>query len=385
MRLIVTLFLIFPFLLSAQGRIYKDTVFNLAFGTNGTFLGSRYLDFGDYSRQDRDCPDDGMYAFVPSSPGCFSNGWTVMKEDRTPGDVGGNFMLVNAAYDPGDFLSIPLRQLKPNTNYELSFWCANILQETQHCEPLQPNIELLVENRNGKLLTYSKTGVIPWKQNPLWRRYSIQFAIGNASEPLVIRFRNSQTGGCGNDFVLDDILLVEWEEYLPEPIPVIDPLPKTKPTKKPAKPQVKPVQKVKLNQADTLKKSPPEVKAKKLYVPRPINNRRDVLVQSVELPGGTIEVCYYDDSKIDGDTISVYDNGERILDKVGLSKKPNCKKFKLNEEEPLHEIITVAETQGTMPPNTALLEVIYQGKRLNFFLHSDENQNARMQFKWKKP
>lgn len=386
MRYITLLFLAFSTMLSAQTRIYKDTVFNLAFGSNYQFLGTRFLDFGEYEKQDSDCPDDGKFAFLPSSPGCFSNGWVKMNEDHTPGDKQGNFMLVNANFNPGDFMSIPLRQLKASSNYEISFWLANILQETQNCEPLQPNIELRIETRNGKPLTYSKTGIIPWKQNPLWRRYSITFSTGSNPEPLVIRFRNSQTGGCGNDFAMDDVLLVEWEEELPKikstpPAPIVQaakqaikkPAPKEKVQ---AAPAVKP---------DTTASVKNKGKAEKTRPTQPINQRRDNLIQSVELPAGTIELCFFDDSKIDGDTISVYHNGLPIIKQAGLSKKPHCFSFNLSEEEPIHEVITVAETQGNMPPNTALLEVIFQRKRLQFLLHSDESQNARMQFKLKKP
>ena len=114
-----------------------------------------------------------------------------------------------------------------------------------------------------------------------------------------------------------------------------------------------------------------------------VNSRNDLLIQKVELPEGEFEINLYDDKKIDGDTISVYDNGKLIFDRAGLSKQAISKKFVLNKMKPQHELIFVAETLGDLPPNTALLEVVTPLKRLKFYIHSDMESNAKILFQLK--
>ncbi|MFY8107494.1 MAG: hypothetical protein ACOVO9_00825, partial [Bacteroidia bacterium] len=56
----------------AQKQIrYTDTVFTISFGMSGRFLGSSFLDFGAYSKQNSPCPDDGNFSIVNRTNGCF--------------------------------------------------------------------------------------------------------------------------------------------------------------------------------------------------------------------------------------------------------------------------------------------------------------------------
>lgn len=388
-------FFIQAFRANAQKIIrYKDTVFTISFGMSGRFLGSTFIDFGAYSKQNSSCPDDGNYAIVNRTNGCFGDNWRRLEEDHTPGDLGGNFMIVNSAYNPGDFLNIPMRPLKINGKFELSVYIANILLSTDGCEATQPNIEISVETKKGKRLAEYSTGMIPNNQVPIWQKINMRFTLSEMMEPMVLRFKNLETGGCGNDFAVDDICLVEYVEEEPE----------QETTMRVVKPQVTPPVQQKIKPTPKPKKKPdlpkpvpekPVIHMRPVPYERPIeeipeiplaykvNNRDDLLIQKVELPEGEFEINLYDDKKIDGDTISVYDNGRLIFDRVGLSKQAISKKLVLNKMKPQHELIVVAETLGDLPPNTALLEVVTPQKRLKFYIHSDMESNAKILFQLK--
>ena len=373
---------------------YTDTVFTISFGSNAKFLGASFLDFGSYNKQNSPCPDDGNYSIVNKTNGCFGDKWRRLEEDHTPGDLAGNFMIVNSAFNPGDFLNIPMRPLKVNGKFELSIYIANILISTDGCAATQPNIEISVETKRGRRLAEFATGIIPNNQVPIWQKFSMRFTLSEIMEPMVLRFKNLETGGCGNDFAIDDICLVEYIEEEAEPLTtlrVIKPKVTTTPSQKP-KPIISPKKKP---ESPKPKPEKPIIHMRPVPYERPIeeipeiplaykiNNRNDLLIQKVELPEGEFEINLYDDKKIDGDTISVYDNGKLIFDRAGLSKKAISKKLVLSKMKPQHELIVVAETLGDLPPNTALLEVVTPQKRLKFYIHSDMESNAKILFQLK--
>ncbi|MFY8021396.1 MAG: hypothetical protein ACOVP1_09370 [Bacteroidia bacterium] len=381
----------------AQKEIrYTDTVFTISFGSNGKFLGTSFLDFGSYNKQNSTCPDDGNFSIVQRTQGCFGDKWRRLEEDHTKGDANGNFMIVNSAYNPGDFLNVPMRPLKVNGKFELSVHIANILISTDGCEATQPNIEISLETKRGRQLAIYSTGIIPNNQVPIWKKFQMRFTLNEMMEPMVLRFKNLETGGCGNDFAIDDICLVEYEEEELKPettlktnqSKIVAPIPK-KPNPQP-KPVVKPELPKKVPEKPIIHKRPtpyererPLEEVPEIPLAYKVNNRNDLLIQKVELPEGEFEINLYDDKKIDGDTISVFDNGKLIFERVGLSKQAITKKLVLNKNKPQHELIVVAETLGELPPNTALLEVVTPLKRLKFYIHSDNESNAKILFQLK--
>ncbi len=377
----------------AQKQIrYTDTVFTISFGMSGRFLGSSFLDFGAYSKQNSPCPDDGNFSIVNRTNGCFGDNWRRLEEDHTPNDLAGNFMIVNSAYNPGNFLNIPMRALKANGKFELSIYIANILLSTDGCDATQPNIEISIETKRGRRVAEYSTGIIPNNQVPIWKKYMMRFTLPEMLEPMVVRFRNLETGGCGNDFAVDDICLVEYveEEIEPETTlriikpKVVPPIPKKPKPVVPVNPELpKPQPEKPIIHMRPQPVEKPAEEIPELPLAYKVNSRNDLLIQKVELPEGEFEINLYDDKKIDGDSISVYDNGRLIFNKVGLSKQAISKKFILNKMKPQHELIVVAETLGELPPNTALLEVVTPQKRLKFYIHSDMESNAKILFQLK--
>lgn len=85
---------------------------------------------------------------------------------------------------------------------------------------------------------------------------------------------------------------------------------------------------------------------------------------------------------IDGDSISVYVNGENIISNNRLTATATKKTIKLPNVE-IIEIILVAENLGTIPPNTGLLVVKDGDKIYQVNFSADLQTNAAIIFKRK--
>ncbi len=97
-----------------------------------------------------------------------------------------------------------------------------------------------------------------------------------------------------------------------------------------------------------------------------------------------MQIDYYDNGEIDNDTITVYHNNELVINHGRLSYTPITLKIQLDEEHPIHEIITVADNLGDIPPNTALMVITTPNrKRYEVFITSDEKTNAKVILEYK--
>ena len=105
---------------------------------------------------------------------------------------------------------------------------------------------------------------------------------------------------------------------------------------------------------------------KKKIIPDAISNsglkldalpeRNKNIIQTVSYKADSLVLSLYDNGEIDGDTVSVFLNGEMLIDRQGL-KGTAIKKtiyLKPGEDEEV-EILLFAENLGKYPPNTGLL------------------------------
>ncbi len=152
---------------------------------------------------------------------------------------------------------------------------------------------------------------------------------------------------------------------------------------------------VRSNPADSAKrtilKPAPEVvveQPKKLTapaeLPKVLKERTNELFKTIPVSANEIEVDFYDNGEVDGDTISVYLNGRLLASHRGLTTEPITFKIKIDADNPEQEIVMVAENLGTIPPNTALMIAKFDGKRYDVNLSSNEQKNAMVRFKYQK-
>lgn len=120
------------------------------------------------------------------------------------------------------------------------------------------------------------------------------------------------------------------------------------------------------------------------HAPTPVaNNRQNELVKEITVSTRQLNVTVYDNGEIDGDTVSVFLNGEVVLAKKRLSTTPLQLKITLDEEQEVQEITFVAENLGRIPPNTALMIVDAGEEQYRLQVLSTDKKNAVFRFRFR--
>ena len=174
-----------------------DPVVNITFG-QGASGPTSYAPPLDYTYTSSTCPNDGYYTITNATVGCYGNNWHTVTSDHTGK---GNFMLINASYEPGDFFVTTVSDLCPNTTYEFSSWILNVLAVAG----IRPDIIFYIEKPDGTVLASFDTGPIYISSSPEWKKYGVLFTTPADNATVVLRMRNNSPGGNGNDLALDDI------------------------------------------------------------------------------------------------------------------------------------------------------------------------------------
>ena len=94
----------------------------------------------------------------------------------------------------------------------------------------------------------------------------------------------------------------------------------------------------------------------------------------------SVKVQLYDNGEIDGDSVSLYLNGELILAHQKLLAEPKTLWIPIDKNLPVNKLVLFAENLGRLPPNTALMEITIKGKIYNVFLSTDYTHNAMVEF-----
>ena len=116
-----------------------------------------------------------------------------------------------------------------------------------------------------------------------------------------------------------------------------------------------------------------------------LRSRENNLVQTLLINSEKVLVKLYDNGEIDDDTISVYLDKKLILSKKRLTTSAITIDLKMDESNPNHELIMVAENLGRIPPNTSLMIVTAGEQRYEVRITSTEQKNAMVRFKYVKP
>ena len=110
------------------------------------------------------------------------------------------------------------------------------------------------------------------------------------------------------------------------------------------------------------------------------------IFNEIKVDTGEIRLDFYDNAEVDGDTISVTVDGQAVVSHQKLSVKPITVKLNIDPTRREHEVVMIAENEGAIPPNTALLIVTAGDKRYRLFLSSDtEQKKVLVRFVYEKP
>jgi len=112
--------------------------------------------------------------------------------------------------------------------------------------------------------------------------------------------------------------------------------------------------------------------------------RKQVYQKELRVESDSIRLSFYDNAEIDGDSISVFLNGELVIAHQELTERAFNLYIRLDSTKEVNEVSMFAENLGKYPPNTALMVVSDGENRYETFLSSDFKGNAVIKFKRKK-
>ncbi len=115
-----------------------------------------------------------------------------------------------------------------------------------------------------------------------------------------------------------------------------------------------------------------------------IAGRKSEFSQQVNFKSDSLQVSLYDNGEIDGDTVSVFMNGEVIMAKQGLKSSAIRKTIYLTPGQEEFTLVLFAENLGKYPPNTGLLVVRDGDDVYNLRFSSDFQKNTGIVFRRKK-
>ncbi len=127
------------------------------------------------------------------------------------------------------------------------------------------------------------------------------------------------------------------------------------------------------------KMTDPEIRP--LTIEEKFMSREKVVALEIPVEGDSIELRFYDNAEIDGDSISLFLNNQMLFTHIRLTDKAYTVKLSVNDLHESNELTMVAENLGAIPPNTSLMVAIVGNKRYEAKLASTENSSAMIRLK----
>jgi hypothetical protein len=109
-------------------------------------------------------------------------------------------------------------------------------------------------------------------------------------------------------------------------------------------------------------------------------SRQNKLQMVIPVTAPVIELRFYDNAAIDGDSIAIFLNGHLLREHILLGGEPQTIKINAADLQDDNELVLVAENLGTIPPNTSYLVAIVGHKQFEARLFADEGSSALIRF-----
>lgn len=109
--------------------------------------------------------------------------------------------------------------------------------------------------------------------------------------------------------------------------------------------------------------------------------RKKVFTTEIPLEGDSIELRFFDNVQVDGDSITLFLNDKLMFTHIRLTEKPFVVRLPVNELNETNELTMVAENLGAIPPNTAYMVAIVNDKRYEVNLSSTEETSGMIRLK----
>ncbi len=110
------------------------------------------------------------------------------------------------------------------------------------------------------------------------------------------------------------------------------------------------------------------------------NQFKEEKLPIIAIDTGKVELRFYDTGTIDGDSITVLIDGRTVLSHELLSDKPVKTTIQIDPEKHSLVMEMIADSEGTIPPNSALLDVVVGEVYHRVFLNAAKNKSAKVRF-----
>ncbi|MFT3949735.1 MAG: hypothetical protein QM763_22415 [Agriterribacter sp.] len=174
------------------------------------------------------------------------------------------------------------------------------------------------------------------------------------------------TAGANDPFVIDSVNMIAQQPVPVQPQPGRTIIPVRE------EPAPKPV-------AVTEGKKP-ITPLKPLTIEEKFIQRQKVPMMEIPVSGDSIELNFYDNAEIDGDSITLFLNEKLIFQHIYLTDKAFTVKIPVSDLQQTNELVMVAENLGSIPPNTSFMVANVGGKRYEARLISTEGSSAMIRF-----
>lgn len=113
-------------------------------------------------------------------------------------------------------------------------------------------------------------------------------------------------------------------------------------------------------------------------IPAILKERVNKLTAIVKVNVKNINVLFFDNGIIDNDTVSVFLNSTKVINRKKVSLTPIVLNVSFNEVSNKHELVVTADNLGDIPPNTALMIIEVDKRRVEIPIMADFKSNAKV-------
>ena len=188
---------------------------------------------------------------------------------------------------------------------------------------------------------------------------------------------DNYTAGANDPYYIDSIASIAATRVQITEEKIVQPKQDDPPVKRPETVKINPPP---VQKAATVKAPEKPRQEQKITVKKSIEEdfkiREKVIATDIPLSGDSIELRFYDNAEIDGDSISLFLNNKMIFQHIRLTAVAYSIKLSVNELNESNELVMVAENLGSIPPNTSYMLAIVNEKRYEAILRSTENSSA---------
>ena len=178
---------------------------------------------------------------------------------------------------------------------------------------------------------------------------------------------DNYTVGTNDPEIIDSVGLIAFNKELPKKEVVVQ-----RPPKETRRPPSTGMTSIPM----PVEKEEKPVPAKPLTIEEKFVARTFKHVMDIPLQGDSIELRFYDNAEIDGDSITLFLNQKMVFQHIFLKAKPYVVKIALTDLLDTNELVMVAENLGRIPPNTSYMVAIVDDKRYEANLQSTEEVSA---------